>query len=132
MKHSVMLTIASLLSILLVTFHLSDEIARGMEPGRTNMIIPVFVLAGWLYAALALAERRSGYIVLLLGGILGTGIPIVHMTGAGLVGGRIAVDSPGALFWVWGNMALAVTSLLSVILAARGLWALGRPHSQTT
>ena len=33
MKHKVTLTIASLLSILLMTFHLSDDIVRGMEPG---------------------------------------------------------------------------------------------------
>src|SRR5436305_3972494 len=33
MKQNVMLTIASLLSILLLTFHLTDDIARGMEPG---------------------------------------------------------------------------------------------------
>jgi hypothetical protein len=33
MKHNVMLTIASLLSILFMTFHLTDDIVRGMEPG---------------------------------------------------------------------------------------------------
>jgi hypothetical protein len=34
MKHNIMLIIASLLSILFVTFHLTDDIVRGMEPGR--------------------------------------------------------------------------------------------------
>ena len=29
-----MLTIASLLSILFFTFHLADDIVRGMEPGK--------------------------------------------------------------------------------------------------
>ena len=66
MKPSVTLTITSLLSILFLTFHLSDEITRGMEPGRLNMVMPVLVLAVWLYAALVLAGRRSGYIILLL------------------------------------------------------------------
>jgi len=33
MKHSSMLTIASLLSVLLFTFHLTDDIVRGGEPG---------------------------------------------------------------------------------------------------
>ena len=33
MKHNVMLTIASLLSILFLTFHLTDDIVRGMEKG---------------------------------------------------------------------------------------------------
>ena len=70
MKNSVMLTIASLLSILFFTFHLADDIVRGMEPGTlTNlMAVPIFVL--WLYGTLVLAERRSGYIITLLGGLL--------------------------------------------------------------
>ena len=123
MKHSVMLTITSLLSILFLTFHLSDEITRGMEPGRLNMVIPVLVLAVWLYGALVLAGRRSGYIIMLLGAIIGTGIPILHMSGAGLVGARIA-NSHGAFFWVWQNFALCVISACSVILAVRGLWSL--------
>ena len=33
MKHNVMLTIAPLFSILLLMFHLSDDIVRGMSPG---------------------------------------------------------------------------------------------------
>jgi hypothetical protein len=63
-----MLTIASLLSILFFTFHLADDIVRGMEPGTlTNLTaVPIFVL--WLYGTLVLAERRSGYIITLLGG----------------------------------------------------------------
>ena len=54
MKHSVMLTIASLLSILFFTFHLADDIVRGMEPGTlTNLsAVPTFVV--WLYGALVL------------------------------------------------------------------------------
>src|SRR5713226_3518383 len=33
MKHNAVLTITSLLSILFMTFHLTDDIIRGMEPG---------------------------------------------------------------------------------------------------
>jgi hypothetical protein len=33
MKHNVMLVIASLLSMLFMTFHLTDDIVRGMESG---------------------------------------------------------------------------------------------------
>ena len=121
MKENVLLTITSLLTILFLTFHFSDEITRGMEPGRLNMVIPALVLGGWVYAALALAGRRSGYIILLLGAIIGIGIPIVHMSGAaGLVSSRIA-NSRAAFFWVWQNFTLAVISACSFILAARGL-----------
>jgi hypothetical protein len=122
MKPNLSLTIMSLLTILLLTFHLSDEITRGMEPGRLNMVIPIVIFAGWTYAAVALSGRRSGYIILLLGAIIGTGVPILHMSGAtGLVSSRIA-NSRGAFFWVWHNFMLGVISASSLILAARGLW----------
>ena len=122
MKHSVLLTIMSLLTILLLTFHISDEVARGMEHGGLNMVIPLLILSVWLYGALVLSGRRSGYIIMLLIAIFGTGIPILHMSGIGLVGGRIATDSSGSFFWVWQNMAMCVISAFSLILALRSLW----------
>ena len=123
MKRSVMLTITSLLSILLMTFHLSDDIVRGIEPGGVKNIIGVLMAVVWLYGTLVLAERRSGYIIMLLGAILGSGVPVVHMIGSGLVGGRIA-NSSGIFFWVWTLIALQLTAIFSLILSARGLWSL--------
>jgi len=123
MKHNLTLTITSLLTILFLTFHLSDEITRGMEPGRLNMVIPVLVLGGWVYATLVLTGRRSGYIIMLLGAIIGMGVPILHMSGVGLVSSRIA-NSRAAFFWVWQNFTLGVISVCSFILALRGLWRL--------
>lgn len=123
MKRSVMLTITSLLSILLMTFHLSDDIVRGFEPGGVKNISGVLMLVVWLYGTLVLAERRSGYIIMLLGSILGSGVPVVHMMGKGLVGGRIA-NSSGIFFWVWTLITLQVTAIFSLILSARGLWSL--------
>jgi hypothetical protein len=121
MKHSVMLTIASLLSILLLTFHLSGDIIRGMEKGGTSNLIAVPILVVWLYGTLLLAERRSGYIIILLGSLLAMGVPVIHMKGAG-VGAQVARAPSGAFFFVWTLIALGVTALFSVILSARGLW----------
>lgn len=120
MKPTVMLTTASLLSILLMTFHLADDIVRGMEPGTLSDLIAVPILVVWLYGTLVLAERRSGYVIILLGSLLGLLVPVIHMKGAG-VGGAIA-QSSGAFFFIWTLFALAVTALFSVILSARGLW----------
>ena len=120
MKRDVMLTIASLLSILLVTFHMTDDIVRGMEPGTLSSLIVVPILVVWLYGTLVLAERRSGYVIILLGSLLGVLVPVIHMKGAG-VGGMIAKSS-GAFFFIWTLIALGVTALFSVILSARGLW----------
>jgi len=59
MKHNTMLTIASLLSILLLTLHITDDIVRGIsKPESSN--IALLVLAVFLYGTLVLPERRSG------------------------------------------------------------------------
>lgn len=126
MRPIVTLTITSLLSILLFSFHWVDEIARGLEPGTLKGLGGVLILVVWLYGTVALAGRRSGYIITLLGGILGFGVLILHMRGAGLVGGRIA-NTSGQFFWVWTLIALGVTSAISALLSVRGLWSLRRP-----
>ena len=123
MKLNLTLTITSLLSILLFTFHFSDDIVRGFEPGGFKNASGILILAAWMYGALVLTGRRSGYILMLLGALLGAMIPLVHMRGAGLVGGRIA-NSSGKHFFVWTLIALGVTASFSVVLAARGLWSL--------
>src|SRR5215475_4356209 len=124
MKHNVMLTITSLLSILFGTFHLADDIVRGFEKGGVSNLTAVPICVVWLYGTLVLAERRSGYVIILLGSLLGLAVPVAHMTGKGVgVGSRIA-GSSGAYFFIWTIIALGVTALFSVILAVRGLWGL--------
>src|SRR5712664_635575 len=120
MKHNVMLTIASLLSILFMTFHLTDDIVRGMERGGLSNLVAVPILVVWLYGTLVLAERRSGYVIILLGSLLGSGVPVIHMKGAG-VGGAIAKSS-GAFFFIWTLLALGVTAFFAVILSVGALW----------
>jgi hypothetical protein len=122
MKHSVVLTIASLLSILFITLHTADDIVRGMEPGTLFDLIVVPILVVWLYGTLVLAGRLSGYVIVLLGSLLGLVVPIIHMKGAG-VGGAIA-KSNGGFFFIWTLLALGVTALFSVILSVCGLWQL--------
>ena len=122
MKHNVMLTIASLLSLLLLTLHLADDIVRGFEQGGVGNLIAVPISVVWLYGTLVLAERRSGYIIILLGSLLGLVVPVIHMMGKGVgIHSRIG-NSSGALFFVWSLLAIGVSSLFSVILSVRGLW----------
>jgi len=121
MKQNVTLTIASLLSILFTTFHLTDDIVRGMEPGTLSNLIAVPILVVWLYGTLVLAERRSGYVIILLGSLLGLLVPVIHMKGPTGVGGAIA-KSNGAFFFIWTLLALGVSALFSIVLSARGLW----------
>jgi hypothetical protein len=114
--------------MLFFTFHVADDIVRGIEPGGFKNISPILILVVWLYGTLVLAGRRSGYIIILLGSILSTLMPLAHMRGAGLVGGRIA-NSSGMLFFVWTLLAIGVTALFSVILSVRGLWSLRRANA---
>ena len=123
-KERLPLTAASLLSILFMTFQLTDDIIRGMASGQVSNLFGVLILVVWLYGTLLLAERRSGYVIILLGSLLGLVVPVIHMMGKGVgVGGNIAKSS-GAFFFVWTLIALGVTALFSVILSARGLWTL--------
>ena len=123
MKRSVMLTITSLLSILLITFHLSDDIVRGFEPGGVKNIIGGAHVGRLAVRNTVLAERRSGYIIMLLGATPWVRRPCRPHDGKGLVGGRIA-NSSGIFFCVWTLIALQVTAIFSLILSARGLWSL--------
>jgi hypothetical protein len=128
MKQNVVLTTASLLSIFFLTLHTADDIVRGMEPGTLFDLIILPILAVWLYGTLALAGKRSGYIIILIASLLGLLVPVIHMKGAG-VGGAIAKSS-GAFFFIWTLLALGVTALFSVILSVRGLWQSGRTAAQ--
>jgi hypothetical protein len=122
MKHKGLLTIASLLSIFLSIFHLAGDIAVGIESGKTPNLVAIPFAVLWLYATLVLAERRSGYVIILLASLLGAYIPVVHFGGAhGVVGPRVAASGE-ALSFVWTLLALGVTALFSVILSAQGLW----------
>src|SRR5207245_1461622 len=88
MKQNVMLTIASLLSILLLTLHITDDIVRGISKAEPSSI-PLAVLVVLLYGTLVLAERRSGYVIMLLVGLFAAGMPVIHMRG------HITARSPG-------------------------------------
>jgi hypothetical protein len=85
------------------------------------MLVPILVV--WLYATLVLAGRRSGYVILLLGSLLGALVPVLHFQGK-----RIAeiAGSSGGFFFIWTLLALGATAVFSLILAARGLWSLRR------
>ncbi len=124
MKRNVILTITSLLSILLGTLHLSDDIVRGFEKGGVSNLAIVPMCVVWLYGTLVLAGRRSGYIIILLFSLLSSAVPIIHMKGKGVGVGSSIFNSSGGFFFVWTLLALGVTGLFSVVLSVEGLWSL--------
>lgn len=130
MKHNLLLTIVSLLSILFGTLHLAGDIVYGYEPGTVVNLILVPIVVVWLYGTLLLAERRSGYIIILLGSLLSLAVPLVHMQGKGVGVASRMVNTGGHFFFVWTLLALGVTGLFGVVLSARGLWGLRRGQSR--
>lgn len=126
MKSYDLLTVTSLLAIVLMTLHLTDDVVRGFEPGGLKNLSGIAILVVWLVATLLLAGRRSGYVILLLGSLLAAAMPAIHMSGGG-VGGGIAA-SPGGYFFIWTLFALGVIGTFSVILSLRGLWSLRRQN----
>jgi hypothetical protein len=127
MKNNLMLTITSLLSILFGTFHLADDIDRGMSPGGLPNLFAVVIWVVWLYGTLVLAGRRSGYVIILVFSLLLMGVPVIHMRGVGV---GFGTTRSGGVFFIWTLLALGVTALFSVILSVRGLWSLRRGKSQ--
>jgi hypothetical protein len=129
MKHNLMLTISSVLSILFMTFHMTQDTlhAKAGSPeagGSTLVAVPLLVV--WLYGTLVLAERRSGYIIMLVGSILALGMPVIHVIGPrGIFSVEFAKYS-GAFLFFWTFFILGVTGMFSLILSVQGLRRLRR------
>jgi len=118
MKHNVLLTVTSLLSTLLLSVHVTHDIVRGVDVWGRQSLVGVLILVVLLYGTLVLGERRSGLIIMLLGGLLAAGMPVIHS--------RVNLAKSGAFLFIWTLFALGATGTLTVILAARGLRAGGR------
>jgi len=117
-----LLKLTSLLSLLLLTLHVTDDIVRGISKAESsNTALVVLVL--FLYGTLVLAERRSGHVIMFLVGLFAAAMPVVHMRGAHYP--EIA-GSTGGFFFVWTLWALGALGGVTVILAVRGLWSLRR------
>ena len=122
MKENTILVVTSLLSILLLTLHITDDIVRGISKAEPSNIA-LIVLALFLYGSLVLNERRSGHVIMLLVGLFAAAMPLIHMRGAHY--SEIA-RSAGGFFFVWTLWALGGLGGVTLILSARGSWNLRR------
>ena len=118
MKCNAILVVTSLLSILLLTLHITDDIVRGISKAESSNTALV-VLVVFLYGTLALADQRSGHVIMLFVGLFAAAMPVMHMRG--LHYGEIARSAGGFLF-VWTLWALGGLGGVTFILSALGLW----------
>jgi len=117
MKSNVMLIVTSVVSILLLSFHIAEDIVLGFSGGGLSNIFGIAILVVYLCAALLWSDRRWGLVILLLLSLLTVAVPIIHMTGAGVGVNR----SAGAFFFVWTLYALGVSGTFGAILSVRAL-----------
>ena len=122
MKESTLSVVTSLLSIVLLTLHITDDIVRGISQAESSNTA-LLVLVVFLYGTLVLAGRRSGYVIMLLVGLVAAAMPVMHMRGAHY---PELARSAGGFFFVWTLWALGGLGGLTVTLAARALWRLTR------
>ncbi len=127
MSQKATLTITALLTVVFSSFHLADDVVRGIEPGGTSNYIGILIVAVFLYATLMLGERRWAHVIVLLLSLGSAAVPYLHMTGSGLMGPRV-INAGAVFFWVWTLLALGATALVSVVLSAQRLWTIQRGH----
>ena len=116
-KNNVTLIVMSLLLIVLSLIHVTDDVVRGKD--RFPNLLGMLIWVVWLCGTLLLAERRVGQVIMLLGGLLATAMPVLHMKGTAAV-----AKTSGAFLFLGTLFALGVIGMFSVILSARGLWLL--------
>ena len=121
MKRNLPLTITCLLSILFLSFHLTDDalgpkLSGAWESGPGNMVA-IVILFVFLFGTMALARRRSGYVIMLIGSLFAAVMPVLHL--------RAGVDwstKDRAWFFLWTLIVLGVLGLFGLVLSAVGLW----------
>jgi len=118
MNSKVILRAASLATLLFMVLHMTSDVVE-QAVGHVKYPIPVAVFVVWLYGTLMLSDRVSGYIIMLLGGIIGAGMIVIHSPG-------LVVTKTGGFFAVWILFMLSMLGYFTAILAARALWMLFR------
>jgi len=122
MKQNDLLSLTSVLSVLLLALHISQDIVFGFDRAGLNHLVGVAILLVVVCGAVLLRERAWGKVIMLLGGVMAAGMLPLHMRN----GFRPEfLEKSGALLFIWTLYVLAVTGAFSTILAVLALRARG-------
>ncbi len=118
MKQNDLLSVTSILSVLLLALHISQDIVFGFDRAGLNHLVGVAILLVVVCGAVLLRELTSGKVIMLLGGVMAAGMLPLHMRH----GMRPEfLEKSGALLFIWTLYVLGVNGAFSVILAVREL-----------
>ena len=118
MKRNDLLSATSLVSVLLLALHISQDIIFGFDRAGLNHLVGVAILLVIACGALLLRERPVGTVIMLLGGVMAAGMLPLHMRN----GLRPEfLERNGALLFIWTLYVLGVNGAFSVILAVLAL-----------
>jgi len=118
MKQRDLLSVTSMLAVILLALHISQDIVFGFDRGGLNQLVGVAILLVVVCGAMLLRDRRSGQVIMLLGGVMAVAMLPIHMRN----GLRPEfLEKSGALLFVWILYVLGVIGAFSVILAVQAL-----------
>jgi hypothetical protein len=114
MNRHVMLMVSSPVSAVLLTLHISQDIVFGFDQAGLNHLVGVGIILVIVCGTLLLPHRRSGRIIMLLGGVVSAGMLPLHMR-HGLR--PEFLQTSGALLFIWTLYLLGVLGFFAIILA---------------
>jgi hypothetical protein len=118
MKQNDLLSLTSILSVLLLALHVSQDIVFGFDRAGLNHLVGVAILVVLVCGAVLLRTRVLGKVIMLLGGVMSAGMLPIHMRN----GLRPEfLEKSGALLFIWTLYVLGVIGVFSIILAVQAL-----------
>jgi len=114
MKRNDLLSVTSLLAVILLALHISQDIVFGFDRAGLNHLVGVAILLVIVCGALLLRQRLVGTVIMLLGGVMAAAMLPLHMRN----GLRPEfLEGRGALLFIWTLYVLGVCGAFSMILA---------------
>jgi hypothetical protein len=118
MTESDLLSRTSILSVLLLALHISQDIVFGLDRAGLNHLAGVAILLLMVCGAVLLRHGRLGLVIMLLGGMMAAAMLPLHMRN----GLRPEfLEKSGALLFIWTLYVLGVNGTFSVVLAVQAL-----------
>lgn len=118
MKHLDLLSVTAMLSAVLLSLHISQDIVFGFDPAGLNHLVGVAILFVLVCGAIPLREQTVGKVIMLLGGVMAGVMLPLHMRN----GLRPEfLEKSGALLFVWTLYVLGVNGAFSIVLAVQAL-----------